>query len=365
MNAKQAMKAIVFASIISSCGISPAAILSPGDIVVSSLGELFVDGDSAIFKVDPETGDRTIVTGPGVGSGPEFNPAGAAVASVYDVYFTDNVSDTASVFHLDVVTGNRQVIASTTIGTGPVIQLPFDVIVRGDGKLVVADAGGNALVLVDPATLERSILSGSGVGLGPDFNGPVGMTLDANGDIFVTVATSPTSTLFKVDPLTGNREIVSSSDMGSGPGTDLWSDVALDLAGHALVTNLDGPSPIRGVIDINLDTGDRDILSASGIGAGPVLFEPWSIGVESDGHILVTNAVANDALIRIDPASGDRTIVSGFGVGSGPDLLTPLYLDIVPVPEPSSVILFISGVLLMLVARSQRVVSVDKGLLRQ
>ncbi len=367
MNSKQVMKAIVFASIIGICGISSAAILSPGDIVVSSLGELTADGDGVIFKINPITGDRSIISGPGVGTGPGFDPYGVSVASLQDLYVAQHASGTASVHHVDVATGNRQVISSSTVGTGPVLQSAFDMIVRGDGKLVVADAWGGTLVLVDPITLERVVVTGPGIGTGPDLLTPIGMTLDTNGDILVTTVApfDQPSTLFRVDALTGDREIVSASDVGNGPVPDSWSDVAIHSNGQALLTSFQGQ--IRGVLSIDQVTGDRVIVSTLGIGVGPNLLQPRGITIEADGQVIVSNAgpSGDDSLIRIDPATGDRTTVSGVGVGSGPLLQNPQYLDIVPVPEPSSMILFISGVLLVLVARWQRVVSVDNALPRR
>ncbi len=363
MNAKRALKAAVFVSIIGTCGFSPAAILSPGDIVVSSLGELSVDGDGVIFKVDPVTGDRSIISGPGVGSGPGFEPYGVAIYSMQKIYFTEYSEEasvvTSTVYSLDVTTGDRNVIASSTVGTGPTIQFPYDILVREDGKLIVSDHFGDKLVLIDPLTLERTIISGPAVGSGPTLAAPLGMTLGANDDIFVATlapTNNPSSALIRVDTLTGVREVVSASDVGNGPEPDLWSNVVVDGDERVLVTSFAGLSPIHGVLAVDLPTGDREILSASGIGVGPTFLQPLGIGVEADGDILVTNESFpnEDSLIRIDPATGDRTIVSGFGIGSGPSLQNPQLLDIVPVPAPSSIILLCSGVMAILIARWYR-----------
>ncbi len=371
MMAKHGIKVAVFALTVYACGLAPAAMLSPGDIVVAAFGELSDEGDGALIKINPVTGNRTIISGPGVGSGPGFDPHGVAVATMNDIFVVEPfepLSTESFVYHVDVATGNRQVIASSTVGTGPVIQLPADVIVRNDGKLIVSDASSDSLVLVDPVTLERSILSGSGVGNGPNFLSPIGMAFDVNGDILVTTVEplAGTSALFRVNALTGDREIVSADDMGSGPGPDFWSDVVVDGDGRVLVTNFDGPlQQSRGVLSVDLMTGDRAIVSALGTGVGPTLIQPWGIGIEADGNILVTNESfpIEDSLIRIDPATGDRTIVSGFGVGSGPNLQNPQFFDIVQVPEPSTAFLFITGLIFVVLAGCSRRSSRPAGLL--
>ncbi len=370
MNAKQAMKAIVFAWIIGICGISPAAILSPGDIVLASGGDYQQEGDGAIYKVDPVTGDRIIISGPGVGSGPGFEAFGIAVATHRDVYFSSFSSSplaNPSVYHLDVSSGNRQVIASPTVGTGPIVESPVGVVVREDGGLIVLDGSAGKVVLVDPTTLHRTTISGPGVGAGPSLS-PTGIALGRDGSILVTnvfgIGGILTSTLVRIDPLTGDRETVSSDFLGNGPGPDLWFNVAVGDDGLVFVTNLQGSSQDRGVLSVDLSTGNREVVSANGTGVGPQLLQPLGIAVQGDGAILVSQFSSFDGndLIRIDPVTGDRTLLSGSGVGSGPVLQNLGLLDVAPVPEPSSMILFISGVLLMLVARWQRVVSVDNAL---
>lgn len=285
MTAKLAIKATVFALFAHATILASAATLSPGDIVVASLGESSTNGDGAIFKVDPTTGDRIIISGPGVGAGPGFESYGVSVATVDDLYFVDGLSAIPAVYHVDVATGNRQVIASPTTGTGPVIQSPFDIVVRSDGKLIVSDGLSGVLVLIDPVTLERSVVSGPGVGTGPDFYAPAGLSLDSQGEIFVTTANTDdrATALFKVNAMTGDRELISAIDIGGGPGPDLWPDVAIDETGQPLVTNFGGASPTPAVLSVDLTTGDRTIVSSSGIGIGPALFQPAGIGIESDG----------------------------------------------------------------------------------
>jgi len=357
MRARLLSMATVFTLTAYTCAPTPAAMLSPGDIIVATLGELSDEGDGALVKVNPVTGDRMIISGPGVGNGAGFDPQSLTLGTMNDIYVVEPFGPTSTeslVFHVDVATGDRQVIASSTVGSGPLIQSPSDVVVRSDGKLVVSDLFGDALVLVDPNTLERSILSSPGVGVGPVFTSPTGMTVDANGDIlFAAVRTvDPSYALFRMDVFTGEREVLSAIDLGTGIDPGPWVDLALDGDGQAISTN----DLFERVDAINLATGDRTTLSGDGTGTGPTLIDPRGIGMEADGQVVISHEAfpSEDSLIRIDPATGDRTILSGFGIGSGPDLRSPQSLVIVPVPEPSSVILLSSGIVFIFMVRRRR-----------
>ena len=340
-----------------SCGLASAATLSPGDIVVASLGTS-LGSNGAIFKVNPTTGDRTLLAGMGVGNGPEFEAFGVAVGSVNDIYFTEVNSNLNSpyIYHLDVASGDWEVIASRTVGTGYHFGSPGDILVRSDGKLIVSDTLGEALILVDPVTLERSIFSAGGYGTGPNLDGNFGMTFDANGDIIVTGAgAAGTSTVYKVDGVTGDREILSAFDVDPNDPSYILIDVALNSAGHGVFTNIGAFASAASVLDIDFTTGEGTQLSGRDTGEGPELVTLFGIGVEADGNIVVTNNdpfAGENTLIRIDPITGDRVVVSGPGVGSGPLFTQDLQLlDIVPVPEPASVVLLASGVFFLLLRR--------------
>ena len=239
MAAKFVLKVSAIALIVFSCRPSPAATLSPGDIVVA-LDGIPSARNGAIYKVDPVTGDRTILTGMGVGSGPDILAFGVAVGSVNDVYFTEANLGTSYVYHLDVATGERKIIASPIVGSGPEIYGPSDILVRSDGKLIVASVGDEALFLLDPVTLERTILSGYGVGSGPEFTDPNGLAFDANGDIIATAGlTTVPSGVFRIDSFTGDREVISPFPAQIDPHyADGLVDVAVDSQGRYFVSNL-------------------------------------------------------------------------------------------------------------------------------
>ena len=109
-----------------------AVVLSPGDILVGDNG-LF-----AILRVDPVSGDRTIVSGcptPAiiqypftVGSGPDIAPiTGIAIAPDGSIMVSMGINGVARV---DPATGNREIVADAVTGGGDVnLLLPDSVAV--------------------------------------------------------------------------------------------------------------------------------------------------------------------------------------------------------------------------------------------
>src|SRR5690349_1539878 len=108
------------------------------------------------------------------------------------------------------------------------------------GDLVVSDETLRALLRVDPVTGDRTILSDTTHGTGPNFNMQLGVTVDVAGNIFV--AGNATPAIFRVDPVTGNRTILSDATHGTGPNFGDPIAISVGLSGDLLVTDGMGPS---------------------------------------------------------------------------------------------------------------------------
>lgn len=87
---------------------------------VASDGTIYViAGSEVIYKVDSSTGDRTIVSGLGVGSGPAFDGLqDLEIGPGGDLFATD--LDPREVFRIDPETGLRQTITGPSDGSGPI-----------------------------------------------------------------------------------------------------------------------------------------------------------------------------------------------------------------------------------------------------
>jgi hypothetical protein len=147
------------------------------------------------------------------------------VISGSNLFVTDSQAN--DILQVDTLTGNRTVVSSTSIGTGPSLGTPEGAEFDNSGHILVSNLLINAqsqiqaaIFSVDPATGNRSIVTGDGVGTGPilgDFTGQFGVA--SNGTIFIsslafTVQQLP---ILSVDPATGNRTILSDATHGTGP----------------------------------------------------------------------------------------------------------------------------------------------------
>jgi hypothetical protein len=273
-------------------------------------------GTPALLRVDPATGDRSVVSGCAddacasqVGSGPAlFGPRFLAREPGGQLVLSDRAGlSVSAVVRVDPVTGNRtrvsgctDTLCSSQVGTGPAIGRVYGIAVEGSGQILVADS--LALLRIDPVTGNRSVLSGCAnpactvvIGSGPGFGEPVGVALETDGSILVTDSADDAifSAVFRVDPATGARSLLS---------------------------------------------GCADPACSSAVGGGPAFAKAFGIALEAGGDLLLTDR-SLDAVFRVDAATGDRTLLSGCtdpscaaAAGSGTLQSEPLGIAVLPEP---------------------------------
>ena len=97
----------------------------------------------------------------GTGTGPALSfPVSIAVEASGDLVVLDFGLD--AVLRVDPVTGDRTIVSDDAgTGAGPAFSLPTDIAVEASGDLVVTDGDFDAVFRVDPVTGDRVILSGS------------------------------------------------------------------------------------------------------------------------------------------------------------------------------------------------------------
>jgi hypothetical protein len=295
----------------------------------------------------------------------KFAVDGTATGPLLDLTVTDELN--RSIFRVSQTTGNRTILSgcanlacSAIVGSGPEFQQPIGLIHRADDSLVTSDATGRAVMRVDPANGNRTVLSGcangacsSIIGAGTNLVSPndvaaAGSSLlvsDSRDDNFHGI-------VLTVDPVSGNRTTLSgcvddpcSSQVGSGRALKGPVGIIRTAAGQIFVVDRGSPeSPLpAAVVSIDPITGDRtvvsgciDALCTASAGSGPLLVVPNPGAVAADGHLLVVD-VSLGAVLRIDRVTGNRSVVSGCNnavacggapVGSGPALSSPMAVKV-------------------------------------
>jgi len=193
------------------------AVEADGSLVVVDAGFTF----NGVLRVDPVTGNRVVLSDRFVGTGPPFEfPLALAVEAngilvVVNAGFTFN-----GVLRVDPATGDRVVLSGRFVGAGPLFLSPLALAVEADGSLVAVDAGLKAVVRVNPVTGDRHIVSGcthfdlgspdcmNTIGSGPSFSLPASIAIAPDG--FLVVTDFGLAAVLLVDPQTGDRSILSS-----------------------------------------------------------------------------------------------------------------------------------------------------------
>jgi hypothetical protein len=319
-------------------------------------------GDELV-EVDPADGRRTVVASRLRGSGADLaDPEGLAVDAQGRVLVANPLD--LNLLRVDLASGDRTVLSgcadaacSATIGAGPAFFAPRFVSIGPSGLLVAdrSNPGFYAIVRVDPATGDRSVVSGCGdpscsagqiVGDGPAIGRLFGIRQDDAGSILVVDGQA----LYRIDPTSGDRTFVAgcgSASCASSEGQP--ADLVLDPGGALYVTYRIEGTPFGALRRIDPTTGQTTQVSgcsdsscASVRGAGPDFIDPFGVALAADGSLRVADG-GLEAIVRVDPATGDRTAISGCtdatcqgAVGAGPGFADALGLAVIPEPGAAS-----------------------------
>ncbi len=247
----------------------------PGDILVidPTAGTGF---KGALFRVDPFTGARTLFSDFGVGANQGVSPTGVAVETSGTILVIDRSAGTnnkGALFRIDPSTGDHTLLSNFGVGANQGVD-PRGVAVEASGSILVTDSGAGtgfqgALFRVNPITGDRILLSDFGVGANQGA-GPSGVAVEASGTILVTDADAGTNNkgdLFRVDPFTGARTLLSNFGDGDPKGEDPRG-VAVEASGTILVIDpAAGTGGDGALFRVDPTTGARTLLSNFGVGA--------------------------------------------------------------------------------------------------
>jgi DNA-binding beta-propeller fold protein YncE len=135
------------------------------------------------------------------------------------------------------------------------------------------------VVTVNSSTGDHATLSDNATGIGPDFLFPRGIALDSANNRALVVDSIPPllNAVVAVDFSTGERTILSDSVTGMGPNFLSPRGIALDSANNrALVVD----ASLAAGVAVDLSPGDRTILSESVTGTGPPFLAQQGIALD-------------------------------------------------------------------------------------
>jgi len=326
-----------------------AAELHPGDLLV------ITDGENVV-RVDPATGDQTIISSKSVGSGPTITMSALVVNSIGELFAlgdSGGTADGATILRIDPATGNRTVFSNNAHGSGPTTKVfgQFGTAsLLSDGSIFTSSWTEDYFIRVDTTTGNRTAVP-STMDVHPSV--PLSFTQSAGlvGDVYLSDYLN--GLILRQDAFTGARSILSSTVDQPASG---WFPVGTgyEPVGFAGGVAFDPESGFTYALSggalyrVDPNTGNRtavSVWSASDpgdlIGTGPSVYFSGGLVREASGTFVV--AVHKDHLIRIDPVTGDRAYVTSFSELVGP--LEGLAVVPHPVPEPSTLALAGVGVL--------------------
>lgn len=237
----------------SANGIGPAAtFFQPNGIAVDPAGNLYVadQNNNLIRKITPAglvstfAGSGVAGSADGTGTAASFNfPTGIAIDGAGNVYVSDMISGLirkitpSGVVSTLAGSGLRQAVNGT--GKAASFSNPVGLAVDASGNVFVADQGASQIRKITPAGVVTTFYSGNGIN-------PYGLTLDKAGNIYVTDLTS--NDIIKITPngvatvFAGNSNIAGGDVDGTGNNASFYypDNIAIDATGNLFVIDKNG-----------------------------------------------------------------------------------------------------------------------------
>ncbi len=336
---------------------SAASFHGPTGVAVDASGNVFVaDSFNGVIRKVTGAGQVSTLAGSagnlghadGIGAAARFGePLGIAVDSGGNLYVTDvetirKITPSGSV---STLAGNPGVIGSSDgSGSAATFNDPFGIAVDGGGNVYVADFANNTIRKIT-ASGSVSTIAGSagvygatdGVGTQASFYNPLGLVLDAGGNLFVT--DSGNDLVRKISPsgvVTTIAGLAVQSGSADGSGSNARfnepNGIALDPQGNLLVADTKNNSIRRvsqGGQTATVAGGGATSAYADGVGAAATFKSPYGITSDAQGRIYIADTgnaairagIATPApVITTQPASQviipDSTVVFSFAVTS-------------------------------------------------
>ena len=245
-------------------------------------GDIVMGTATAILRLDPETGDPSIIS--------EGGDIANAIGIAFDAHpHIAVVTENGKIIHVVPASGAQHVV----LNNGWRYQ---DVAVRPDGSYAVVSlpsstAGGLFRIDHDDGSISR-MNTGTNVG-----DAPMGVVMGKDGHYYI--AERNERAVIRVDKDTGVETVISQGGNFVSP-----NGIARSADGHLLVIDYGAGQ----VVHVDPATGHQKVVASGGNIKAPV-----DIAVDAQGKILVAD-MAGGKVIRIDPVSGAQTVLARGGL---------------------------------------------------
>jgi gliding motility-associated-like protein len=301
----------------------------------SLIRKISADGHVVIFA---GSGSAAFADGTGTAAS-FYKPFGLTVDGAGNVYVADsNNKRIRKITPEGVVTtvaGNGNTGSDNGTGTAATFNQPTAIAIDNAGNLYVTDSGNNLIRKITPAgvvtTLAGSGIAGrfDGTGTSALFNGPFGIAVDASGNIYV--ADSYNSLIRKITFAGVVSTFAGGTTFGHADGTGRAASfhdpigLTIDANGNLYVADTQNNSirkitPMGVVSTVSVNNGPG---SVNGDPASATFNTPYAVAVDADGNLyagdtnnnLVRKIIANGYTIdkqlppglTFDPATGKIT----------------------------------------------------------
>ncbi|CAJ0719597.1 Virginiamycin B lyase [Ralstonia edaphis] len=300
---------------------SVASFRQPSGVARDASGNLYVAdyGNHVIRKIAP-SGAVTTLAGTGspghvdgmAGSAKFATPVGIAVAASGNIYVTEFYgNDIRKITPGGIVTtlaGSATAGSSDGVGAGASFNNPLGITVDANENVYVADYSNNMIRKITPAgvvtTLAGTTTAGSDNGAAAlaTFNGPSGIALSSSGTLYV--AEWFNSDIRQISPagmvttLAGSGATGSDDGVGTAATFSLPVGIAIGTNGVLYVAD-DGNNLIRMVTPAGVVAtlaGSLNPGSTDGAGSTAMFNQPAGIAVDTSGNLYVADQANN--LIR-------------------------------------------------------------------
>ena len=309
-----------------------ARLLSPIDIFRAE-GDTFytlTDSDpydawNALFHIAPDTGARTLAFRDevGIGSVPRDLMGLAVDFDSRIAYAADYRADSVLAINMD--NGDRALVYGSGVGTGPALNNPsrlaYDKLTN---MLYVWSADSGNIIKIDPDTsVGSTFLTG---GDDSSINNVASLQIDsARGLLYYSRFND--GTVYQVDVESKEISVVTGSARGDGNLMESVPAISLAPGGEKLFASNDATSGLDSLVAVDVATGDRTVVVDSN--DIWVTYHGWLSQlsrVSSDGTIYAAN---NGRVYGINTSSGDWSMKSGdLSVGDGLELFGIYGLDL-------------------------------------